>query len=186
MSNMKIKSSLRDYSVIFIDRLIKVGDTLRDYKKQDVIIVDKNVKKLWSSLFNEVTANVIEIEATEKTKSYYQIGEIIQKLIDNELEYTTTHYRDFVHIEDLCNAIQLCMNSKYLGTIDIGTGHPYKVSDFAPNLPVRLNTPYERNWTCANMEKIKSLGFKPKYSVEKYLTSLTNDNIIKLEIGETL
>ena len=83
MSNMKIKSSLRDYSVIFIDRLIKVGDTLRDYKKQDVIIVDKNVKKLWSSLFNEVTANVIEIEATEKTKSYYQIGEIIQKLIDN-------------------------------------------------------------------------------------------------------
>jgi hypothetical protein len=36
------------------------------------------------------------------------------------------------------------------------------------------------------MEKIKSLGFKPKYSVEKYLTSLTNDNIIKLEIGETL
>ena len=63
---------------------------------------------------------------------------------------------------------------------------PYKVSDFAPDLPVRLNTPYERNWTCANMEKIKSLGFKPKYSVEKYLTSLTNDNIIKLEIGETL
>ena len=113
-------------------------------------------------------------------------GMFLQKLIDNELEYTTTHYRDFIHIEDLCNAIQLCMNSKYLGTIDIGTGHPYKVSDFAPDLPVRLNTPYERNWTCANMEKIKSLGFKPKYSVENYLTSLTNDNIIKLEIGETL
>ena len=111
-------------------------------------------------------------------------GMFLQKLIDNELEYTTNHYRDFIHIEDLCDAIQLCMNSKYLGTIDIGSGHPFKVSDFAPKLPVRLNTPYERQWTCANMEKIKSLGFKPKYSVENYLTSLNNDNIIKLEIGE--
>ena len=83
MSNMKIKSSLRDYSVIFIDRLTEVGDALNDYNDKDFIIIDKNVKKLWSSLFNEVTANIIEIEATEKTKSYYQIGEIIQKLIDN-------------------------------------------------------------------------------------------------------
>ena len=113
-------------------------------------------------------------------------GMFLQKLIDNELEYTTNHYRDFIHIDDLCTAIELCINSKYTGIIDIGTGHPFKVSDFAPNLPVRLNTPYERNWTCANMEKIKSLGFKPKYSVENYLTSLNNDNIIKLEIGETL
>ena len=111
-------------------------------------------------------------------------GMFLQKLIDSELEYTTNHYRDFIHIEDLCDAIELCMNSKFTGTIDIGTGQPYKVSDFAPDLPVRLNTPYERNWTCANTEKIKMLGFKPKYSVEKYLTSYTNDNIIKLEIGE--
>ena len=112
-------------------------------------------------------------------------GMFLQKLIDNELEYTTTHYRDFIHIDDLCDAIELCMKSKYTGTIDIGTGFPFRISDFAPNLPVRLNTPYERKWTCANMEKIKSLGFKPKYSVENYLTSLNNDNIIKLEIGET-
>mgnify|MGYP003905109095 CR=1 FL=1 len=113
-------------------------------------------------------------------------GMFLQKLIDGELEYTTTHYRDFIHIEDLCTAIQLCIKSKYTGTIDIGSGHPYKVSDFAPDLPVRLNTPYERNWTCANMEKIKTLGFKPKYSVENYLTSLPKDNIIKLEIGENI
>src|SRR6056300_1343667 len=111
-------------------------------------------------------------------------GMFLQKLIDKELEYTTNHYRDFIHIDDLCDAIELCIKSRYTGTIDIGTGHPYKVSDFAPDLPVRLNTPYERQWTCPNMEKIRSLGFKPKYSIEKYLTYASNDNIIKLEIGE--
>ena len=111
-------------------------------------------------------------------------GMFLQKLIDNELEYTTNHYRDFIHIEDLCDAIELCMNNKFTGTIDIGTGCPFKVSDFAPDLPVRLNTPYERKWTCANMEKIKTLGFKPKYSVENYLTKHNKDNIITLNIGE--
>ena len=112
-------------------------------------------------------------------------GMFLQKLIDGELEYTTNHYRDFIHIEDLCDAIMLLVNNgKYTGILDIGTGNPVKVSDFAPDLPVLLNTPNERNWTCANTDRMKHLGFKPKYSVEKYLTSYTKDNIIKLEIGE--
>ena len=111
-------------------------------------------------------------------------GMFMQRLIDGELEYTTTHYRDFIHISDLCDAIELCMNSKYTGDLDIGTGIPFKISDFAPDLPVRIKTPTERQWTCANMEKIKTLGFKPKYSVEKLLTNNKLGNIIKLNNGE--
>jgi len=34
------------------------------------------------------------------------------------------------------------------------------------------------------MEKLKFLGFKPKYSIEKYLTKPKQDNIINLTIGE--
>lgn len=113
-------------------------------------------------------------------------GMFLQKFIDGELEYTTTHYRDFIHIEDLCDAIELCMKSKYTGTIDIGTGHPYKISDFAPDLPVRLSTPNERQWTCANIEKIRTLGFKPKYSIEKLLTNNKLGNIIEFNNGETV
>jgi len=51
-------------------------------------------------------------------------------------------------------------------------------------LPVRLNTPGEREFTCANIEKMKALGFKPKYTVEKFLTNQGNDNIINLFNGE--
>jgi nucleoside-diphosphate-sugar epimerase len=111
-------------------------------------------------------------------------GMFFDKLFNGGLEYVTDHYRDFIHIEDLCDAIELCMKSTYTGTIDIGTGTPYKIRDFADNLPIRLNTPHERQWTCANMEKIKTLGFKPKYNIEKYLTNGHKDNIIKLNIGE--
>ena len=113
-------------------------------------------------------------------------GMFLQKLLDGELEYVTNHYRDFIHINDLCDAIELCMNSKYTGDIDIGTGHPYRVRDLASNLPIRLNTPNEREWTCANMDKIKTLGFKPKYNIENLLTNNSLGNIIKFENGETL
>ena len=92
-------------------------------------------------------------------------GMFIQKFLDNELEYVTNHYRDFIHVEDVCDAIELLINSRYSGTVDIGTGKPFRVRDFAPDVPIRLNTPYERVWTCANMERMKTLGFKPKHSV---------------------
>ena len=113
-------------------------------------------------------------------------GMFLQKLIDGELEYVTNHYRDFVHIEDLCDAIELLMESRYSGTVDIGSGHPFRVRDFAPDKPIRLNTPHERQWTCANLERLKTLGYKPKYSVEKLLTNNKLGNIIKFTNGEKL
>ena len=112
-------------------------------------------------------------------------GMFMQKLIDGELEYVTSHYRDFIHLEDLCDGIELLINSRYSGTVDIGTGRPFKVQDFADKLPVRLNTPNERQWTCANMDRMRTLGFNPKHCIEKVLTNMPKDNIIKLEIGET-
>ncbi|MDC0002744.1 NAD(P)-dependent oxidoreductase, partial [bacterium] len=105
-------------------------------------------------------------------------GMFMQKLIDGELEYVTNHYRDFIHLDDLCDAIELLIKSRYSGTVDIGTGVPFKVRDFADNLPIRLNTPNERNWTCANMDRMKTLGFNPKRSIEKVLTNMPKDNII--------
>ena len=112
---------------------------------------------------------------------------LFNKLLNGTLEYTTRHYRDFIHIEDLLDAIEILIEKDHVkGTIDIGTGHPIKIQDLAPDLPVRLNTPGERNWTCANIEKMKALGFKPKYTVEKFLTNNNLGNIINLFDGETI
>ena len=109
------------------------------------------------------------------------------KLRNGTLEYTTKHYRDFIHLEDMLDAIEILINKPHIkGTIDIGTGNPVRIQDLAPDLPVRLNTPGEREWTCANMEKMKALGFKPKYTVEKFLTNDTKGNIINLFNGETI
>ena len=114
-------------------------------------------------------------------------GMFLDKLLLGKLEYVTRHYRDFVHLQDVLDAIELLMDATYLnGTIDIGTGHPIKIQDLARDLPVRLNTPGEREWTCANTEKIKALGWKPKYMVENFLTNDDKGNIINLFNGETV
>ena len=109
------------------------------------------------------------------------------KLRNGTLEYTTKHYRDFIHLEDVLDAIEILISKDYVsGVVDIGTGHPVRIQDLAPDLPVRLNTPGEREWTCANTEKMKALGFKPKYTVEKFLTNNNLGNIINLFNGETI
>jgi len=109
------------------------------------------------------------------------------KLRNGTLEYVTRHHRDFVHLEDVLDAIEILIKKDYVkGTIDIGTGNPIKIQDLAPGLPVRLNTPGEREWTCANTEKMKALGWKPKYSVENFLTNNNLGNIINLFNGETV
>lgn len=107
-------------------------------------------------------------------------GMFLQKLFDSELEYVTNHYRDFVHLNDVLDAIEILIAKDHiLGEIDIGSGDPIKVREFAPDLPIRLNTPGERTWTCANLEKIKALGWQPKYSIRKLLTNNNLDDIIK-------
>ena len=112
-------------------------------------------------------------------------GMFFDKLFNGELEYVTRHYRDFVHLYDVIDAINILIDAKYIkGVLDIGSGVPVRIQDLAPDLPVRLNTPSEREYTCANIEKMKALGFKPKYSIEKYLTNNDLGNIIKLNTGE--
>lgn len=108
-------------------------------------------------------------------------GMFFDKLLNGTLEYVTNHYRDFVHMEDVLDAIEILIKKTHItGVIDVGTGIPVKISKLAPSIPIRLNTPGEREWTCANIEKLKNLGYKPRHTVAKFLTKTQTGNIIKL------
>ena len=112
-------------------------------------------------------------------------GMLLDKLFNNDLEYVTNHHRDFIHINDVCDAIQILINKPHVkGVLDIGSGNPIRIRNLAPNAPIRLNTPNERTFTCANIEKMKVLGFKPKYNIEKYLTNDNKCTILNITNGE--
>lgn len=78
MSKIKIKSSVRDYEVIFVESM----HYLNPYSDKDVVIVDNNVFNRWDNLFSNVSCKIIKIQATEKQKSYEKIGRIIKTLIE--------------------------------------------------------------------------------------------------------
>lgn len=98
-------------------------------------------------------------------------GMFMQKLIDKELQYTTNHFRDFIHLEDLCDAIELLIPTNLTDIIDIGTGKPVLISDLAPDYPVKIDTYGERQETRANISHLTSLGWQPKYDIKKFLTT---------------
>lgn len=99
-------------------------------------------------------------------------GMFFDKLINGNLEYVTTHYRDFIHVDDVCSAIDILIKSNYTGSIDIGTGLNVKISNICPTLPIRIDTIGERASTCADTTLIKSLGFNPKYSVFDFVSNI--------------
>jgi nucleoside-diphosphate-sugar epimerase len=94
------------------------------------------------------------------------------KLLNGTLEYVTDHTRDFIHIDDVCDAIRLLMNSTITGPIDVGTGKSVRVQDIKPKLPVTNGLVGERYYTCADITKLVSLGFKPTHSVESFLNTI--------------
>jgi UDP-glucuronate 4-epimerase len=94
------------------------------------------------------------------------------KLLNGTLEYVTTHERDFIHVDDVCDAMQLLIKSTFTGPIDIGTGKSVRVQDIKPGLPVTNGLVGERYCTCADITKLVSLGFKPTHSVESFLNTI--------------
>ena len=93
------------------------------------------------------------------------------KLLKNNLEYITDHQRDFIHIDDVCAAIEVLITCQYTGAIDVGTGTSIKISDICPNLPVK-STENERISTCADTTILSALGFTAKITVSDFLKSI--------------
>ena len=55
---------------------------------------------------------------------------LIPRILRNDVPYVNVnHKRDFIHINDLMNAIDILMIENIRGVIDIGTGNSHKLTD---------------------------------------------------------
>ena len=99
---------------------------------------------------------------------------LYHRLQNNEVEYINQdHYRDWIHIDDLCKAI--CTIIENYGiiqeeVIDIGTGHMTPVEQVAKKFGFngeyrRGEAPGERMHTMANIETLLNLGWTPKRNI---------------------
>lgn len=90
-------------------------------------------------------------------------GMFMDKLKNGTLKYVTAHTRDFTHIDDVLQAIDIILHNNITGVIDIGSGVATRISDLAPNLPINIMTPTERTHTLADITKLQRYGYQPKH-----------------------
>ena len=98
-------------------------------------------------------------------------GMFFDKLFKGTVKYITEHERDFIHLEDMCDALELLvMNPKVKGTFDIGTGRTINMRTICPKLPILKDTPRERQKTEADTEfMLYNCGWIAERTVEEFL-----------------
>ena len=114
-----------------------------------------------------------------------QRGMFMDKIKDGSLKYATKHIRDFIHIDDVIDAIDRIMlkmlephlmpEATLRDAYDIGTGTGNMVYDLAricmPGIDIRLGDDCEAQDNTANITHISELGFKAKVDVREYLAA---------------
>jgi nucleoside-diphosphate-sugar epimerase len=106
----------------------------------------------------------------------------IGKLMRGELKYATKHVRDFIHVDDVIQAIDRIMlkitdpgliDAPLRPAYDIGTGTGNVVHELAririPGIDIRLGDDCEAQDNTADITHIKELGFNPTIDVKNYL-----------------
>jgi nucleoside-diphosphate-sugar epimerase len=131
----------------------------------------------------------------DKTKSCKKnvLGHMVNLLKNNEeviLYDNGKFYKDYMHVEDVCRAIKMVLEEGEVNTIyNIGTGHTrlyreiiYMARDLVSSeskiIPVDTPDFYKKvqakNFTL-NVDKLYSLGFRHKISIEEGLRCLCFD-----------
>ena len=95
---------------------------------------------------------------------------IYRMLEEKTVTYLTRHKRDWIHVNDIVTAIATLIPSSYTGVLDVGTGNPVSVIDLATkmgmgHLPIKEDTPGERESTCADISQLMELGWTPTINI---------------------
>ena len=95
---------------------------------------------------------------------------LYRMLEEKTATYLTRHKRDWIHVNDIVTAIATLIPSSYTGVLDVGTGNPVSVIDLATkmgmgHLPIKEDTPGERESTCADISQLMKLGWTPTIDI---------------------
>jgi len=176
-----VRESLADPKKYWQNNVEGTRRILEHYKNQRVLVASSSSQ--YEPHLNPYAASKHVIESIPHNNAVFmrfhtvygpapRHGMFFDKLINCRLDYVTEHSRDFVHVDDVCSAIETLMNCNFTGPVDIGTGQSIKISDICPSLPIKKNTVGERISTCANISTIMSLGWSPTHNIFNFIDNI--------------
>ncbi len=121
-----------------------------------------------------------------------QYSAVIAKFIKNskknlnlELYNGGNQQRDFIHVNDICNAIHKSFKFKKFDTFNVGTGRAVKIKDLAKiitkftkkgKIKKGKKVKFDTKYSCANINKIKrKMNFFPNINLKNGIKSLLNE-----------
>ena len=99
----------------------------------------------------------------------------IPKLLNRDVQYVNTnHTRDFIHVDDVCNAILKVLHSNIAGVCDVGTGETNSLIDIVNHVGLKdvehkVGDEHERLDNQADIKPLMSTGWKPTIKLFDYL-----------------
>ena len=140
-----------------------------------------NAKEWWNNPY-ATTKKINEVQAQSLPRSvgmrFHTVwpgrDDMLYKMLEQgRVKYINgDHYRDFVHVDDLCAAILTIIENYYKvnAIVDIGTGHATPVLEVAKKFgfdgEVRFDSaPRERTITKADIEYLLNLGWTPTRNI---------------------
>ncbi len=99
----------------------------------------------------------------------------IPKLLNHDVRYiNTNHSRDFIHVNDVCDAIIKVLHSNLVGICDVGTGDSNLLTDIVDhvglkNIEYKIGDNFERLDNKANIKFLLNIGWKPNIKLFDYL-----------------
>ena len=107
------------------------------------------------------------------------------RLLAGDLEYSTNHVRDFIHVSDVVSAIDTLMfadNAPTQSAYDIGTGVGNVVSDLATlagyNIPVKDGDECEAADNTADIQALnEEFGWNPTVNVKEFIINNSFEGI---------
>lgn len=176
-----VRESCKNPSIYWINNVEGTKRILEHYKNKRVLVASSSSQ--YEPHLNPYAASKYIIEKIPHNNVVFmrlhtvyglepRKGMFFDKLLNNQLTYVTDHLRDFIHIDDVCDAIHLLIIKNIQGSIDIGTGITIKISDLCPTISVAKDVKHERTETCADISILKSLGFSPKNNVFDFINKI--------------
>jgi nucleoside-diphosphate-sugar epimerase len=104
---------------------------------------------------------------------------LIPKILRNEVEHiNTNHSRDFIHVDDVLDAITTVMDTDLRGVIDVGTGQTNLLSEIVSKFGIEytpvIGDEFEREDNLANINVLTDYGWEAKTNIFDYIKENKN------------
>ena len=181
-ANAAIREAVTNPDLFWENNVLKsqpIFDYCRDNNVRCLYASSASVYEWWINAY-AISKKVNEIQAPPNSVGmrFFNVwaekvsrSDMLYRMLEQKTAtYLTRHKRDWIHVNDIVTAIATLIPSSYTGVLDVGTGNPVSVIDLATkmgmgHLPIKEDTPGERDITCADISQLMELGWVPTIDI---------------------